>query len=34
MLICVKIRPAATNQWSAQRYPDMSRLDGIMQSTD
>ena len=32
MLICARIRTA--NQWSTRRYLDMSRLDGIMQSTD
>ena len=34
MLICARIRYVTANQWSARRYLDMSRLDGIMQSTD
>ncbi len=33
MFICVRIRYAA-DQWSTCRYLDMSRLDGMMQSTD
>ena len=34
MLVCARIRYVTANQWSARRYLDMSRLDGIMQSTD
>ncbi|WP_239453671.1 transposase, partial [Bifidobacterium pullorum] len=34
MLICARIRYVTANQWSTRRYLDMSRLDGIMQSTD
>mgnify|MGYP001629632441 CR=1 FL=1 len=34
MLICARIRYVTVNDWSSRRYLDMSRLDGIMQSTD
>ncbi len=34
MLICARIRYVTANDWSSRRYLDMSRLDGIMQSTD
>ncbi len=34
MLVCARSRYVTANQWSARRYLDMSRLDGIMQSTD
>ena len=34
MLVCARIRYVTANQWSTRRYLDMSRLDGIMQSTD
>ena len=34
MLICARIRYVTASQWSTRRYLDMSRLDGIMQSTD
>ena len=34
MLVCARIRYVTANDWSSRRYLDMSRLDGIMQSTD
>ena len=34
MLICARIRYVTANDWSSRCYLDMSRLDGIMQSTD
>ena len=34
MLICARIRYVTVNDWSSRRYLNMSRLDGIMQSTD
>ena len=34
MLICARIRYVTANDWSSRRYLDMSRLNGIMQSTD
>lgn len=34
LLICVHIRYCNANHWHARRYLGMSRIGGIMQSTD
>lgn len=31
MLICARIRYVTSNEWSARRYLDMSRLDDYLQ---
>ncbi len=34
MLVCARIRYVTANEWSARRYPGMSRLDDTLQAAN